>query len=144
VAGPAGHLTAPRTPSSCNVLSEVKRRDMSQQQITRGNGGPVPEVVGRYATYLRAKTNIAPQSSVNGEQAELHINVGPAAMVLTFGLRKNAWSLRSAEVRCGQRATMFARGELVKAVAELLTCRPPAPTRSSTAPLRRQTSRPPC
>ncbi|HUY48284.1 MAG TPA: hypothetical protein VMV92_21565 [Streptosporangiaceae bacterium] len=65
---------------------------------------------------------------MNGNHAELCLNLGNKMLVVIFGCRKKNWSVRSVEVRRGEQTAAFARGELAKAVAVLLGHEPLAPT----------------
>jgi hypothetical protein len=87
----------------------------------------VPSMVCHYAAYLRARAHVTPEISVDGNRAEVRLGVGDKVLVAIFGCRKKNWSLRSVEVRRGERATTFTRGELAKAVAALLGHKPLAP-----------------
>ncbi len=84
------------------------------------NGVSVPAMIRHYATYLRAKARITPETSIDGGKAEVRISTGEKMLVLVFGCRKKKWSLRTAEIRHGEQTTSFTRGELAKAIAELL------------------------
>ena len=87
----------------------------------------VPSMVCHYAAYLRARAHVTPGVSVDGNRAEVCLGVGDKVLVAVFGCRKKNWSLRSVEVRRGEQATTFTRGELAKAVAALLGDEPQAP-----------------
>ena len=93
---------------------------MNQQQATPGDSVPVPQVVESYAGYLRAKAHVMP-NTVDGGQAVVNVSIGESALVLIFRCRgEQEWSLRGAEVRRGEQATAFARGDLADVVATLL------------------------
>lgn len=64
---------------------------------------------------------------MDGNRAELRLGVSEGVLVAVFGCRKKNWSLRSVEVRRGEQATTFTRGELAKAMAALLSHEPQAP-----------------
>jgi hypothetical protein len=85
----------------------------------------VTSMVCHYAAYLRARAHVTPEVSVDGNRAEVRLGVGAKVLVAIFGYRKKNWSLRSVEVRRGEQATTFTRGELAKAVAALLGRRAP-------------------
>ncbi len=88
---------------------------------------PVPSMVCHYAAYLRARPHVTPETSVDGNRAELRLCVGGKMLVAVFGCRKKKWSLRSVEVRGGgEQATTYTRGELAKATAALLSREPQA------------------
>jgi hypothetical protein len=87
----------------------------------------VPAMVCHYAAYLRARAHVTPEVSVHGNRAEVCLGVGEKVLVAVFGCRKKNWSLRKVEVRRGEQATTFTRGELAKAVAALLGHEPQAP-----------------
>jgi hypothetical protein len=87
----------------------------------------VPSMVCHYAAYLRARAHVTPEISVDGNRAELRLGVGDKGLVAIFGYRKKTWSLRSVEVRSGEQATTFTRGELAEAMAALLGHEPQAP-----------------
>ena len=87
----------------------------------------VPSMICHYAAYLRARAHVTPEVSVDGNRAEVRLGVGAKVIVAIFGYRKQNWSLRSVEVRRGEQATTFTRGELAKAVTALLGHEPQAP-----------------
>jgi hypothetical protein len=87
----------------------------------------VPSMVCHYAAYLRARAHVTPGVSVDGNRAEVRLGVGDKVLVAVFACRKKNWSLRGVEVRRGEQATIFTRGELAKAVAALLGDEPLAP-----------------
>ncbi|HUY44382.1 MAG TPA: hypothetical protein VMV92_01450 [Streptosporangiaceae bacterium] len=87
----------------------------------------VPSMVCHYAAYLRARAHVTPEIRVDGNRAEPRLGVGAKVLVAIFGYRKQNWSLRSVEVRRGEQATTFTRGELAKAMAALLGHEPQAP-----------------
>ncbi|HUY46145.1 MAG TPA: hypothetical protein VMV92_10530 [Streptosporangiaceae bacterium] len=100
------------------------------------NPARVPSMVCHYAAYLRAGAHVTPGISMDGNRADVRLGVGAKALVAVFGCRKKNWSLRSVEVRRGEQATTFTRGELAKALAALLGHEPqaPAPLAVSGAP----------
>ncbi len=81
---------------------------------------PVPQVVATYATYLRARAHAAPSATVSGDQAEVSLSIGDKTLVLAFHCNHREWALRRAEVRRGEQAATFTRGELTEAVGALL------------------------
>ncbi len=87
----------------------------------------VPSMVCHYAAYLRARAHVTPEISVDQNRAEVRLGVGDKVLVTLFASRKRTWSLRSVEVRGGEQATTFTRGELAKAMAALLGREPQAP-----------------
>jgi hypothetical protein len=87
-----------------------------------------PAMVCHYAAYLRAWLHVTPETSVNGNRAELRLSFGNKMFVAVFGCRKKNWSLRHIEIRRGQQTATFTRGELAKAMAALLGHEALAPT----------------
>jgi hypothetical protein len=82
---------------------------------------PVPEVVGRYAAYLRAKMHVTAEITVNTDRADVRVVTGDCALVLVFRCRgHDEWSLRSGGVQRGAQTTTFARGQVAKATAVFL------------------------
>ncbi|HUY46275.1 MAG TPA: hypothetical protein VMV92_11190 [Streptosporangiaceae bacterium] len=69
----------------------------------------VPAIVCHYAAYLHARAHAAPGISVDGNRAELSLGAGEKVLVAVFGCRKKNWSLRSVEIRRGEKVTMFTR-----------------------------------
>jgi len=84
-------------------------------------------LVCHHAAYLRAWLHVTPETSVDGNQAELRLHFGTKTFAAIFGCRKKTWTLRSIEVRRGEQTATFTRGELVKAMATLLGQEPMAP-----------------
>ena len=112
--------------------AESEEETADQQHAPHGDPGPVPQVVGSYASYLRAKAHIQPETTVDGGQAVMNVSNGASTLTLLFRCHgERQWSLRSAEVRRGEQATAFYRGEITQAVA-VLPGREPA--RSSRSP----------
>jgi len=88
----------------------------------------MPSIVSQYAAYLRARAHKTPEITVNGDQAEARVSIGDRELILLFrSSRKNEWVLRSAEVRHGAQTATFARGQLMKATAVLLSDEPLPP-----------------
>jgi hypothetical protein len=87
----------------------------------------VPAIVCHYAAYLNARAHVAPGISVDGNRAELSLGVGEKVLVAVFGCRKKNWSLRSVEIRRGEKVATFTRGELAKAMAAVLGHEPQEP-----------------
>jgi len=85
-------------------------------------------MICHYAAYLRAWLHVTPETSVNGNHAELRLNFGKKMFVAVFGCRKKNWSLRHVEIRRGEQTATFTRRELAKAMATLLGHEPIAPT----------------
>jgi hypothetical protein len=85
-------------------------------------------MVCHYAAYMRAWLHVTPETSVNGNRAELRLSFGKKTFVAVFGCRKKNWQLHHIELRRGEQTTTFARGELAKAMAALLGHEPLAPT----------------
>jgi hypothetical protein len=85
-------------------------------------------MVCHYAAYLRVWLHVTPETSVDGNRAELRLNFGKKVFVAVFGCRKKTWSLRHVEIRRGEQTARFTRGELAKAMAALLGHEPLAPT----------------
>jgi hypothetical protein len=84
-------------------------------------------MVCHFAAYLSAWLHVTPETSVNGNQAELRLRFGNKTFAAIFGCRKKTWSLRHIEIRRGEQTATFTRGELVKAMATLLGQEPMAP-----------------
>ncbi|HUY49165.1 MAG TPA: hypothetical protein VMV92_26175 [Streptosporangiaceae bacterium] len=102
-----------------------------QQQAPHGEPGPVPQVVGSYADYLRAKAHIRPETTVGGGQSVVNVSNGASTLTLLFRCHaEQQWLLRSAEVRRGGQATAFHRGEIAQAVPALLGREPARSSRS--------------
>jgi hypothetical protein len=80
----------------------------------------IPVTIRRYADYLWIRTKARAETSVNGDQAELRLQVGDGTLLLVFGLREKHWSLRSGEVNNGGRIATFRCGELAQAASLLL------------------------
>ncbi len=98
------------------------------QQNTPGKSAPVPTAVGRYAAYLCGKTYITPETTVDGDHADVRVSTGDAALVLVFRCGGTGeWSLRRAEVQCGAHTATFARGQVAKATAVFLGHEPLTP-----------------
>jgi len=93
-----------------------------------GGSATVPAIVRHYAAYLRAWLHVTPQTSVEGNRAELRLNFGNKMFVAVFGCRKKTWSLRHIEIRRGEQTATFTRGELATAMAALLGRESLAPT----------------
>ncbi len=94
-----------------------------------------------YATLKRRPSAYAKASwrPARGNRAEVRLGVGAKVLVAVFGCCKQNWSLRGVEVRRGEQATTFTRGELAKAVAALLGHEPLHPRHwRSTAPRDRE------
>ncbi len=87
----------------------------------------IPAMVCHYAAFFRTWVHATPEISVSGNRAELCLGIGEKVLVAIFGCRKKNWSLRSVEVRHGEQATTFNRGELAQAMAALLGREPQAP-----------------
>jgi len=92
----------------------------SQQQASPAGSAAVPQVIASYAAYLQARTRTIPQATVRGDHADLTLSIGTKALVVAFQLRQREWSLRSAELRHGERTATFTRGQLAEAVTALL------------------------
>jgi len=95
----------------------------------------IPAILCHYAAYVRARVHVTPETSVNGNQAELHVRLGRKMLVVIFGCRKKKWPLRRIEIRRGQQTATFPRGDLARAIATLLAHEPliPAPPPVSAA-----------
>ncbi|MFI5067770.1 MAG: hypothetical protein ACHP9Z_27825 [Streptosporangiales bacterium] len=107
---------------------------VNQQQAPHGDLVPVPQVAGSYAGYLRAKAHIQPETRVGGGQAVVNVSNGASTLTLLFRCHaEQEWSLRSAEVRRGDQAKAFHRGEITQAVAALLGREPARSSRSPDA-----------
>jgi hypothetical protein len=127
---PALHLAAHGPPGERNDLREAQpgRANMNHQQDAPGGATRMPSVVSQYAAYLRARAHKTPEITVNGDQADARVSMGDRELILLFRRnRKNEWVLRSAEVRHGAQTATFARGQLMKATAVLLSDEPPPP-----------------
>jgi len=85
-------------------------------------------MVCHYAAYMRAWLHVTPQTSVDGNRAELRLNFGNKMFVAVFGCRKKTWSLRHVEIRRGEQTATFTPDELATAMAALLGHEPLAPT----------------
>ena len=97
---------------------------------TPSHGGQLPEVVVRYAAYLRARTRLKPHAEVNGHEAQLWISDGPATLTLVFSLHRGAWWPRDASLRRGHQANTFRRGQLAHAVTAFLAQQPSTSART--------------
>jgi hypothetical protein len=89
------------------------------QEVTED---PVPQVVAAYAAYLRSRTGLVPEVTVEGEDAHLTLTVEATAktFVLTFNGHKKDWLPRSAEIRQGETTIKtYTRGQFADAVAAL-------------------------
>ena len=92
---------------------------MSDQHIS-GEPTCIPVTIRHYADYLRIRTQARPETTINGDQAELRLQVGDDTLLLVFGHREKHWSLRSGEVNSGGRIATFRCGELAQAASLLL------------------------
>ncbi len=82
---------------------------------------PVPAVVRRYAAYLRAKTQITLETTVDGDRADTRATTGDGALTLLFRCSgKNEWSLRGGEVQRGTQTATFVCGQVASAAAVFL------------------------
>ena len=88
--------------------------------MNSGSALPVPQVVGSYAAFLHVRTRTAPEVTVIGDGAEVTVTVEDRTLALAFQRQRREWSLCGAEVRCGEQAVAFSRGDLVSAIAALL------------------------
>jgi hypothetical protein len=93
---------------------------------------PVPARVAHYVALLQTWVQVTPETSVNGNRAEVRLRFDGRVFVALFGCRKKTWSLHSIEVRRGKQAATFTRSELAKAVATLLGEQPMAPAAQAT------------
>jgi hypothetical protein len=91
------------------------------------DSAPVPAIISHHAAYLRAWLHVTPQTSVDGNRAELRLNFGTKMFVAVFGCRKKTWSLRHIQIRRGEQTATFTPGELATAMAALLGHQPLAP-----------------
>jgi hypothetical protein len=87
----------------------------------------VPALVSHYVARLQTWLQMTPETSLNGNRAEVRLRFSDRVFVAVFGCRKKTWSLRSIEIRRGKQAAAFTRSELAKAVATLLGEEPMAP-----------------
>lgn len=102
------------------------------QQATAGDSSPVPAVVSQYAAYLQAKAQVTPETTVNGNQADVRISIGGSTLVLEFRCTGNKeWTMHSAEVQRGAQSVTFPRGQLAKATAAFLGHEPLTPASPS-------------
>lgn len=92
-----------------------------------GESASVPALVSHYAAFLQTWIRVTPETTLNGNQAEVRLLFGDKVFVAVFGCRKKTWSLRRVEIRSGQQAATFTRSELTKAIATLLGEEPMAP-----------------
>lgn len=86
----------------------------------------IPAMVCHCAAFFRTWAHATPEISMSGNRAELRLGIGDKVLAAIFGCRKKTWSLRTVEVRHGEQATTFHRGELAQAVAALLGHEPQA------------------
>lgn len=89
---------------------------------------PLPALIGHYAAFLRTWMQVTPETSIQGNRAELRLRFGAKTFVAIFARRKENWSLRNVEVRRGEHTVTFTRGELAQAMATLLGQQPMTPT----------------
>ena len=89
---------------------------------------PVPAMVSHWAAYLRAWLHVTPETSINGNQAELRLRFGNKTFTAIFRCHKKTWTLSHIQIRHGQRTATFTPGELATAMAALLGHEPLAPT----------------
>jgi hypothetical protein len=102
------------------------------QQATADGSPQVPAVVSQYAAYLRAKAQVTPEITVNGDRADVRISIGDSAIVLAFRCPGNKeWALHSAEVQRGTQTATFTRGQLAHATAAFLSHEPSTSTSPS-------------
>jgi len=89
----------------------------------------IPAILCHHAAYVRARVHVPPETSVNGNQAELRLSPPRKMLVAIFGCRKKKWPLRRIEIHRRQQTATFPRGELARAIATLLGHEPliPAP-----------------
>jgi hypothetical protein len=73
------------------------------------DSAPVPAMVRHHAAYLGAWLHVTPQTSVDGNRAELRLTFGKKVFVAVFGCHKKAWSLRHIEIRRAERTATFTR-----------------------------------
>jgi len=93
----------------------------------RDDAPPIPAIVRHHAAILVAWSHATPEISMQASRAELRLSLGPRTFVAVFGRRKSNWSARGIEIRDGEHAAAFARGELARALAVLLGHEPTAP-----------------
>jgi hypothetical protein len=109
---------SPRSNCAKRDGMQVIEQDMSGEPVC------IPVTIRRYADYLRIRTKATPDTSINGDQAELRLQVGDNVLLLVFGYREKQWSLRSGEINSGdERIATFRCGELAHA-ASLMLARP--------------------
>jgi hypothetical protein len=93
------------------------------------NAAPTtPSMLSHYAAYMRARARATPDIRMNGNQAEIRLDLGDTRLVAIFGCRKGKWFLRSIQIRRGRKTATFNRGELTRAIATLLGQQPMRPT----------------
>lgn len=92
-----------------------------------GESASIPALVAHYAAFLQTWVQVTPETSLNGNLAEVRLRFSDRVFVAVFGCRKKTWSLRSIEIRRGKQAATFTRRELAKAIATLLGEQPMAP-----------------
>jgi hypothetical protein len=74
-------------------------------------------MVSHWAAYLRAWLHVTPETSVNGNQAELRLRFGNKTFAAIFRYSKKTWTLRHVEIRRGEHTATFTRSELAQAMA---------------------------
>jgi len=86
----------------------------------------IPPAVGRYATYLRARTGLSAVIGVSGGTAMITTGRGGAELCIAFTRGAPDWQVTGIEVTRNGKVASFAQGQLASAIAALLEPSPVA------------------
>src|SRR5437899_2984881 len=75
---------------------------------------PLPTTVAGYAAYLRVRTGLCPEVSVNDDNTVLTVTHVSTALTLVLTCRKNTWELDRIEASRDGQSTPFAQGERLR------------------------------
>jgi pyrrolidone-carboxylate peptidase len=87
----------------------------------------VPPAVGRYATYLRARTGLTAVIGVNGGTAMVTTERAGVELCIAFIRGAPDWQVSGIEVTRDGKVATFTQGQLASAIAALLDPSPAAP-----------------